>query len=53
MECMEFPGCKSFAYLTITDTNNCHLSSSADGLATTTESVVYRKNDLKTIKVSI
>jgi hypothetical protein len=53
MECTDFPGCESFAYLTTTDTNNCHLSSSADGLTTTTESVVYRKNNLKTIEVSI
>lgn len=51
IQCIEFPECKSFSYLTTSDTENCLLSSSADGLATTTKSVVYRKNDLKAIRV--
>ena len=42
-ECVDFPGCNSFAYLTATHTDNCQLSASVDGESTTAASVVYKK----------
>jgi hypothetical protein len=53
MECINILGCKSFAFLTTTDINNCHLSSGDEGLRTATESVVYKKDGLKAIRVGI
>ncbi|XP_028408046.1 neurogenic locus notch homolog protein 1-like [Dendronephthya gigantea] len=42
-ECTHVSGCRSLAFLTTTNTNNCHLGSSKDGIATSTEAVVYRR----------
>ena len=33
-ECIEYPGCNSFAYLTATNTNNCLLSAIVEGEST-------------------
>ena len=42
-ECIEYPGCNSFAYLTATDTNNCLLSAIVEGESTSAASVVYER----------
>ena len=42
-ECVDFPGCNSFAYLTASATDNCQLSASVEGESTTAASVVYKK----------
>ena len=56
-ECIEYPGCNSFAYLTATDTNNCLLSASSEGESTTAASVVYKrepsKSAVSTFKASL
>lgn len=43
-ECLDFQGCNSFAFLTKTSTNNCLLSSNADGVAvSSSDAEVYKR----------
>ena len=51
IECTDTPACYSFAYLTTSDTENCHLGPTQDGLATATRAVVYKKRTWRAIEV--
>ena len=54
IECLEVSQCKGFAYLTTVNTENCHLLSTANGIATSSPAEVYKKRNYeKTIRVSI
>ena len=42
VECLKVPYCKSYAFLKTAETDNCHLGSTEEGLATQTEADVYK-----------
>ena len=47
MECIEFAGCKSVAFLTTVNANNCYLGPTGDGLTTPTPAKVKRKRNFE------
>ena len=51
VECLQVPECKTYAFLRTAETDNCHLGSTEEGLATQTEADVY-KLDASSITVS-
>ena len=55
IECLHYPGCNSYAYLTYASNENCLLSSSVDGAIVSEASGVveiYKKNVSEIPKVS-